>query len=122
MMKVIKKLSLHGKIIKWINNCFNNTIERIYCFLIAKNKIGVSFDNELKIDNLMSVVPPLNTFYELATDLQPFEVVNVDLKTKTISIRELGTDTEYGIDSDLFVMLFVKIEMAQSNFQLDKYK
>lgn len=108
---------------KWASNIIHRFIKWLISLFFRQNhKYGVSFDVDINLSNLMSPLPNVNTFYDLARDVGIFEVVDVNAKESIVVIREVGTDTEYKIDSELFIILFVSKSDASSNFDLLKYK
>lgn len=108
---------------KWASNIIHRFIKWLISLFFRHNrKYGVSFDVDINLSNLMAPLPNINTFYDLAKDVGIFEVIAVSAQESTVTIREVGTDTEYKIDAELFIILFVSKSDPSSNFDLFKYK
>ena len=74
------------------------------------NKYGVSFDNRITISSLPSPMPRVNDFYEIVPEKLIFEVMDVSVENNLVHLREVGSDTIYPLNTELFIMLFVKNE------------
>lgn len=122
MTKSMRVSSNHGKIMKWISDPITRTFNYFYNRYFLKNKLGVSFDNSLTLNKLTSALPPINTFYSLADDVASFEVIGIDLKENLLTIRETGTETEFPIDPELFIILFVRVEENKEVFNIENYR
>lgn len=83
------------------------------------NKYGVSFDNRITISSLPSPMPKVSDFYEIVPEKLIFEVMDVNVENNLVYLREVGSDTLYPINAELFIMLFVKND---SQYDVNKFK
>lgn len=97
----------------WITRVYKGILRIFFGSLFGKHvsdRYGVSFNPDITLSDLPSLMPSVHEFYELADDVSFFEVVDVSIQNRIVTIREIGTDTEYPIDSNLFEVLFVRID------------
>ena len=93
---------------KWVKNTIHKLFKWVFSLWAKLNtKNSVSFNPSISISAMPSPMPNINTFYEVATDTAVFEVLETDVRNNTVTIREVGTDIEYKIHAELFIMLFV---------------
>lgn len=83
---------------------------------------GLSFNPSIQFMEIPTLFPEKNTFHKVANDLSLFEVLNNDIDTDLITIRELGTEIEYSINVDLFNVLFIEEKKPDLNTVLTKIK
>lgn len=103
---------------KWVKDLVHRFFKWMFSLWVKFNsKNGLSFNPDISISNMAAPMPALHTFYELAHDTAAFEVMHVDIKDSCVTIREVGTDIEYKIDAELFIILFV-LKEPDTSFDL----
>lgn len=110
-----------GKNMKWIRDTIDKIMGFILTLLFGTNskfgkKYGISFDNNITLSSLPSPMPTISDFYEPVNENLIFEVMDTSLDDNSVSIREVGTDTIYKIDAELFIMIFVLKEPTKVIF------
>lgn len=109
---------------KWVKNRLNSILSFVLRLLFGRgsyigNKYGVSFDNRITISSLPSPMPKVDDFYEIVPEKLIFEVLKVDVPNNLVYLREVGSDTVYPINAELFIILFVK---NYSHVDVNKFK
>lgn len=109
---------------KWVKRRLDSLRSFFLRLLFGKDafigrKYGVSFDNQISISSLPSPMPKVNDFYDLVQEKLIFEIMRTDVANNVVHIREVGSDTVYSINAELFIILFIKND---SNYNLDKIK
>lgn len=109
---------------KWVKKRLDSLLSFVLRLLFGRgtyigNKYGVSFDNRITISSLPSPMPKVSDFYEIVPEKLIFEVMNVNVENNLVYLREVGSDTLYPINAELFIMLFVK---NYSQYDINKFK
>lgn len=105
----MKQQSITG----WITRAHKKIIQWFFSSFLGKrltSKYGVSFDGAITLSDLPVRMPELHGFYAVATDVAYFEVLKTSVESSNVTIREVGTDSEYKIDAALFELLFIQVE------------
>lgn len=106
---MMKQRSLTG----WITKAYKWMLDKIFRSFIGSkisSKYGVSFDPSISLSGLPTALPNVNDFFAIASDVAFFEVTGVSVEKNTVTIREVGTETEHTIDPVLFELLFIKVD------------
>lgn len=97
----------------WITRAYEKLVFRLAELLFKtklKHEFGVSFDNNISLNNLPVKYPNINDFYSLVHDVSYFEIIDTSVELELVYIRELATEKEYNINVELFDLLFSQIE------------
>ena len=106
---------------KWVSKLYQKLVDSLIRFFFKDNKellknYGITIDPDITISTLVGPMPNVGEFYIPATDTAAFEIIQINISNNCVVIREVGTDTEFSIDSELFFILFVKKESIKTDY------
>lgn len=83
---------------------------------------GLSFDPTISLSQMPIIMPSKDDFYTLASDLNKFEILEIDEERLDITIREICTDNVFTLSIDLFEALFIKVDKPKLDNLIKKAK
>jgi len=112
------KIGLSTKVYKFfLSLYFNTKIGRRF-----SETHGLSFDPTISVSQMPVIMPSKDDFFTLASDLNKFEILDIDEERLDITIREICTDNVFTLSLDLFEALFVKVDKPKLDGLIKKAK